>query len=142
MVKALVISKISYRFVVVLTFLILSVFSCKKIQLERPFAQLSTYLFSLDSEGVEVRATVDFRPAGDPIIEYGFVYEPYVNTVDVLPNSIRGAVYLPISDPLDGNQFSLRIEEGLDKGTTYFVRSYLRSEEWLAHGTEVLFTLE
>jgi len=120
-----------------LLFFILGIFilcACQKEEQKSELAVLSTgdVSFSGSTEnGVELSATI-LLESQNSILEYGFVYD-----LESKPNlNISKIVKM---EGLETNHFSAKIEDALVPDTTYYVRSFVRTDEHLIYGNEVTF---
>ncbi len=124
---------------IVLLILIALYFSCNRHEQERPFAQLETTSIKVDESGLTAFAKVIYLPKGDPILDYGFMYDK-TPVLQYIPDFNFDGIDVSLGNDFNGDIFSGRIEKGLVKGQKYYVRAFIRSEKWIAYGTAISFT--
>ena len=125
-----------YIFIILAFFMILA--ACEKEEIKRPFARLETLpVTELDSSGVTFNATLLTTPDDANIIDYGFVWRnaPFNRATD-FPSGSRN---ISLGNELNAKDFSTRLTTGLADREIYYVRAYIRSDEWLVYGNQRSF---
>lgn len=100
----------------------------------RVYARVKTLeVDQISSEGARFNAKITSEGNGD-IFEHGFVWDK-----DPSPTIEYGEKAI-LTDAIVSGEFSVKITTTLLEGTTYYVRAYSKSDEYLVYGTSVVFS--
>ena len=121
----------------VLSLLIGIFVSCNETDISRDYPRVETLpVTNISSAGAALNAEIVSR-GGYNIISYGFAWQargdaPKINSVS---NVIR------VLGNLQENTFSAEIEEDLTIGTTYYVRAFVETDDYIIYGPSVPFII-
>jgi hypothetical protein len=116
-----------------LTTLLVLLLGCSEVEITpRDYPRLNTLLVTeITSDSVQFNAEFLFQ--GDfEVIQYGFVWGDN-------PNPTRETDNLVIASNSNSETFSRKIQSGLNNSETYYVRSFVETDDYLVYGKNVDF---
>ena len=101
---------------------------------DRPYPRVRTIPVSnINDSGAVFNADVFYKNSSDRIIEYGFIWSKSSNPS--YDNSYRTSK----NDDISTGKFNFQIKTTLKEETTYYVKAFLHTNDYMVYGNEVSF---